>query len=55
MLVLSMAALASAIFIPLLMINIPSIVGLVQRVMFLVAYLWYGTEAWYLGEHLKTA
>lgn len=48
--VLDVAALISAIGIPLLMMNYPGISGLVQRVMFLVAYLWYGTEAWQLGK-----
>jgi len=46
---LDLAALVSAIGIPLLMMNFPGIGGLMQRVMFLVAYLWYGTEAWRLG------
>ncbi len=53
--VLDLVALASAIFIPLLMISFPGITGLVQRVMFLVAYLWYGTEAWQLKKPLITA
>ena len=52
---LDLSALASAIFIPLLMISFPGITGLVQRVMFLVAYLWYGTEAWQLKKPLITA
>ena len=47
--VLDLVALASAIGIPLLMMRFPGIGGLVQRLMFLVAYLWYGTEAWRLG------
>ena len=50
LLVLDLAALISAIGIPLLMMNYPGLSGLVQRVMFLVAYLWYSTEAWYLGK-----
>lgn len=53
--VLDLAALASAIFIPLLMMNFPGITGLVQRLMFLMAYLWYGTEAWQLKKPLITA
>ena len=53
--VLDLSALASAIFIPLLMISFPDITGLVQRVMFLVAYLWYGIEAWQLAKRLVTA
>ncbi len=52
--ILDLAALASAIFIPLLMMNFPGITGLVQRLMFLVAYLWYGTEAWQLGKRIKS-
>jgi hypothetical protein len=39
------AALAVAVVIPLAMANIEQ-VGLAQRLMFLVAYLWYGIEAW---------
>jgi hypothetical protein len=50
---LDQAALASTIVIPLLMKNFPGISGLVQCVMFLVAYLWYGTEAWRLGKRPK--
>lgn len=48
--VLDLAALASAIVMPLLMMNIPGIGGLIQRMMFLMSYLWYGTEAWRVGE-----
>ena len=51
--VLDLAALASAIGIPLKMMNFPAIGGLVQRLMFLVAYLWYGCEAWRLGKPPK--
>jgi hypothetical protein len=37
-------AIAAATVVPLLMLFYPTIAGLVQRLMFLVAYTWYGTE-----------
>jgi hypothetical protein len=43
--VLDLLALLSATFIPMLMLFQPDIAGLVQRLMFLVAYVWYGKEA----------
>jgi hypothetical protein len=46
--VLDLVALAAAVGIPLLMVAVPGISGLVQRLMFLVAYLWYGTAAFSL-------
>ena len=39
------AALATATIIPILMIILPTIDGLIQRLMFVIAYLWYGNEA----------
>lgn len=53
--VLDLVALVSAMLIPLLMMNLPGMGGLVQRLMFLVAYLWYGCEAWQLGRVSKKA
>lgn len=43
--VLDMIALLSATFIPMLMLFQSDIAGLVQRLMFLVAFVWYGKEA----------
>jgi hypothetical protein len=43
---LDVAAVAAATFIPLIMVTQPTMGGLVQRLMFGVAYLWYGKEAW---------
>lgn len=37
-------AIAAATFIPLIMIVVPERAGLVQRLMFLVAYFWYGAQ-----------
>ncbi len=42
---LDVTAVAAATFLPLLMATQPDIIGLLQRAMFLVAYLWYGREA----------
>lgn len=42
---LDIIALVSATAIPLLMLYQSEIAGLVQRLMFIVAYAWYGTEA----------
>lgn len=38
-------AVAAATAIPLLMTQLPALDGLLQRLMFLTAYLWYGNEA----------
>ncbi|MBI5611956.1 MAG: DUF998 domain-containing protein [Gammaproteobacteria bacterium] len=38
-------ALVTATVIPILMVYLPTMDGLVQRLMFLTAYLWYGNEA----------
>ena len=43
--VLDVTAVAAAIILPLLMAMQPEIIGLLQRTMFSVAYLWYGREA----------
>jgi len=43
--VLDCAALLSATLIPLMMLFQPETAGLAQRLMFLVAYIWYGIEA----------
>jgi len=43
--VLDVTAVAAATFLPLLMATQPEIIGLLQRLMFAVAYLWYGREA----------
>ncbi len=40
-----LAALLAATVIPLLMVYLPTTDGLLQRLMFLTAYLWYGNEA----------
>jgi hypothetical protein len=42
---LDVTAVAAATFLPLLMATQPEIIGLLQRLMFGVAYLWYGREA----------
>lgn len=47
--VLDITALVSATVIPLLMLYQSGVAGLVQRLMFLVAYAWYGTEAVMMG------
>jgi hypothetical protein len=38
-------AVAAATFLPLLMASQTDIIGLLQRAMFAVAYIWYGREA----------
>jgi hypothetical protein len=38
-------AVAAATFLPLLMATQPEIIGLLQRAMFFIAYVWYGREA----------
>jgi hypothetical protein len=43
--VLDVTAVAAATFLPLLMATQPDIIGLLQRTMFVVAYVWYGREA----------
>jgi hypothetical protein len=42
---LDATAVAAAAFLPLLMATQPEIIGLLQRVMFGTAYVWYGREA----------
>jgi hypothetical protein len=42
---LDVTAVAAATFLPLLMATQPAIIGLLQRTMFAVAYIWYGREA----------
>lgn len=42
---LDVTAVAAATFLPLFMGAQPEIIGLLQRLMFAVAYLWYGSEA----------
>jgi hypothetical protein len=42
------AAIVATAF-PLLMLGMPEIHGFIQRIMFLVSYLWYGKEALRLG------
>lgn len=37
---------ATAVFIPLAMSLLPDWAGLLQRLMFTIAYLWYGLEMW---------
>lgn len=37
-------AIAAATVIPLLMVSMPTMDGLLQRLMFLTAYLWYGKQ-----------
>jgi hypothetical protein len=46
--VLDAVALVAATVIPLLMTRLAGIDGVIQRLMFMVAYLWYGREAWLL-------
>lgn len=43
--VLDWIAIGIALVVPLIMFNLTDIAGLVQRVMFAVAYLWYGIQA----------
>ena len=38
-------AIAAAFVIPMVMFNVNGVAGLVQRIMFGIGYLWYGTEA----------
>jgi hypothetical protein len=45
---IDLVAVGASVFIPLLMASNVSLVGLAQRLMFLVAYLWYGMEAYTL-------
>jgi thiol:disulfide interchange protein len=44
--VVDVTALATSIIIPLSMNSRSGSAGLLQRTMFLIAYLWYATEAW---------
>jgi hypothetical protein len=39
-------AVVASLVIPMIMFNVEGYAGLVQRLMFLIAYLWYGMEAW---------
>ena len=39
-------AVAASVAIPMIMFNLDGYAGLVQRVMFLIAYAWYASEAW---------
>ncbi len=39
-------AIVASVVIPLIMFNATGYAGLVQRMMFAIAYLWYATEAW---------
>jgi hypothetical protein len=48
--VLDVAALVAATAIPAIMAFEPDVAGLVQRLMFLVAYAWYGSAAWGLAD-----
>lgn len=43
-------AIAAAVVIPVVMFNVVGIAGVVQRVMFVIGYLWYGMEAVGLGR-----
>jgi hypothetical protein len=47
--VLGFVAIVASVALPLAMAAIPDYAGLLQRTMFLIAYLWYGSEA--LGVH----
>lgn len=38
-------AVIAAMVVPIVMFNFPDVAGAVERVMFLIAYLWYGMEA----------
>jgi hypothetical protein len=42
---LDVVALAAPVFIPLRMVRFEQIAGLLQRVMFMIAYVWYAVEA----------
>lgn len=48
--VLDAVAIVSAVVIPMIMFNVSGIGGVVQRGMFLIAYLWYGVETVRLGR-----
>ena len=39
-------AVVASVVIPMIMFNLDGYAGLVQRVMFLIAYAWFGLEAW---------
>lgn len=43
--VYDLVALVASVVIPLVMFNLTGVAGLVQRVMFAIAYIWYGMEA----------
>lgn len=42
---LDLVAVAAALVIPLIMFYVPTVAGAAERLMFIIAYLWYGTEA----------
>lgn len=39
-------AVVASVIIPMVMFNLTGYAGAVQRIMFVIAYLWYGMEAW---------
>ena len=39
-------AILASVVIPMIMFNTTGYAGLVQRMMFAIAYLWYASEAW---------
>lgn len=50
--VVDVMALAASVIIPFSMMVWSGSAGLLQRTMFLIAYIWYATEAW--GTHHRT-
>jgi hypothetical protein len=50
---LDVLALLAATVIPILMTRLWAPDGVIQRIMFLVAYLWYGREALLLHHHAR--
>lgn len=50
-----LAALVVATVIPVLMLYLPTMDGLIQRLMFVTAYLWYGNEALRVRAHARVA
>ncbi|MDP3966848.1 MAG: DUF998 domain-containing protein [Nocardioides sp.] len=48
---LDLLAVVAAVVLPLGMLALPDLAGLLQRMMFLVAYVWYAVEAWRLPGH----
>lgn len=45
---LDVVAVVAAVAIPLVMLKQPALAGAVQRLMFVIAYAWFGREAWLL-------